>query len=380
MDISTPLTGLVLTGGGARGAYQAGVLSAIGDILKSENLENPFKVITGNSAGSINAAYLAANIDNVHSAANTIRSLWESIHTEHVFRVDSLSLFRITLRWLYELTSGKLSGKKKARALLDTSPLYDLLSSKVPFYQIQHQIDTGQLHSLGITAVNYSTGTSKTFFQGHPSIDPWHRMRRRSERTLIETDHIMASTALPLLFPPIKIKDRYYGDGSLRNYTPLSPAIKLGASKLLVIGVRRPEKDPHDINELERARTKPTLARTLGVIFNTVLLDAIDFDYERISRINHTLSSINDHSHTQLKPIDVFMIRPSQDLGIIAAEECHEMPSTLGHLMHGLGSNTEAADLISYVLFENGYTKRLIKLGYADTLNRKKELLEFMRP
>lgn len=371
-------TGLVLTGGGARGAYQAGVLSALGEIMRDNDIPNPFSIITGNSAGSINAAYMAANIDQFDMAANTIRSMWESIHTEQIFHVDSLSLFRIVSRWGFELISGKLSGKKKARGLLQTDPLYKLIQTHIPFEKIQKQIDAGNLHSLGITAVNYSTGTSKTFFQGHSEIQSWHRTRRRAESTQIQAEHVMASTALPILFPPVKIKDRYYGDGSLRNYTPLSPAIKLGASKLFVIAVRQPEKDPHDLDVIKQAQTKPTLARVLGVVFNTVLLDAIDFDYERISRINHTLSGLSDQAHTQLKPIDVLMVRPSEDLGQIAAEEFRAMPATLSHLIQGLGTNTEAADLISYLLFERAYATRLIRLGYKDAYYRKAEILSFL--
>ena len=231
--------GLVLTGGGARGAYQAGVLTGIAEIMAEEGIHHPFPILSGSSAGSINASYLAAYGDDILSATYELRSLWENIATDQVFKTDAISLAKIAGRWIMELSSGSLFGQHRARALLDTAPLRELLTTRTPFNRIHQNIESGAIKSLAVTAVNYSDGTNVTFYDSCQKSRPWQRTRRRAEPCHITADHIMASAAIPLVFPPIQVGEHYYGDGSLRNYTPLSPAIKLGASKLLVIGVRR---------------------------------------------------------------------------------------------------------------------------------------------
>lgn len=356
--------GLVLTGGGARGAYQAGVLQGIAHIAEEMGIDRPFSIITGNSAGALNAAYIAAYADRLRRASARLRRMWDHLSTDQIFHVDAFSMTRLGARWLWELTTGALDQDKRVRSLLDTAPLRRLIQDRLPVDRIWQNICAETLDALAITAVNYSTGGSRTFFQSGMPHTEWSRSRRDSERTQLTVEHIMASTAIPLLFPPIRIGDHYYGDGSLRNYTPLSPAIKLGAEKLLVIGVRRKDTDLKD-----SVAQMPSLARILSVILNFVLLDAIDLDYETLSKFNDTLMSIPNPLATDVKPIQVCMLRPTQDIGHIAAEEVCHMPKLLRHMLRGLGSDAEASDLISYLLFEPAFTQRLTRLGYEDAVH-----------
>lgn len=365
--------GLVLTGGGARGAYQAGVLQGIAHITEEMGIARPFSIITGNSAGALNAVYMAAYADRLRRASTRLRRMWDGLTTDQIFRVDPFSMTKMGLRWIWELTTGGLEDEKRVRSLLDTAPLRHLITARLPVDRIWQNISNHSLEALAITAVNYSSGTSRTFFQSIHSHDAWKRVRRDSERTTITVEHIMASTAMPLLFPPVKIGEHYYGDGSLRNYTPLSPAIRLGADKLLVIGVRRKDTGPKEIPV-----KLPSLARILSVILNFVLLDAIDLDHDTLTKLNDTLLRIPNPVDTTVKPIGICMIRPTQDIGNIAAAAAPHMPKILRHLVRGLGTDDEASDLISYLLFEPAFTQKLTQLGYNDAMQHyKKDIQAF---
>ena len=364
--------GLVLTGGGARGAYQSGALTAISQIAESMGIRQPFPIITGTSAGAINAAFLAAQAKNIRVGCNRLQKIWTVIRTEMVYRTDLVSLAKISLSWMTQLSLGGAWRAKQAQALLDTSPLWDKIVSRIQYKKIQENIESGALHSLAINLINYTDGHSNSFFQGGPDIQPWERAGRRGIRGQITAEHIMASSAIPILFPAVMIDGSAYGDGSLRNYTPLSPAIKLGATKLLVIGVRK-DADVWLTPDV----SKPSVARIVSVVLNTVLLDAIDHDYERLSRINSTLSKLPTDSPSGLKPVEVFMLRPSKDLGEMALEESANMPKTIRYLLKGLGNGADAADLMSYILFEPPFTTRLTKLGYDDTMAREAEIRNF---
>ncbi|MGE4170584.1 MAG: patatin-like phospholipase family protein [Candidatus Margulisiibacteriota bacterium] len=363
--------GLVLTGGGARGAYQAGALRAINDIIADMDNPHPFQILTGTSAGAINVGFLASHGEQFSASTQTLQYLWESMTTEKVFKIDLKTLIKIASHWVWDLSTGSFNKTKMARALLDTEPLYHLIHREFNPVGIHNNLQQGFLDSVAITAVNYATGSSRTFFQGKGT--PWQRNRRSGESVVLTPKHIMASAALPLLFPPVQLADNdYYGDGSLRNYTPLSPAIHLGAEKLMVIGVRRDDGDAPIVGD-----HFPSVARMLSVVLNSILLDAIDLDFERMSRINTTLSKLPDQTNTSLRPIDVCMLRPSEDLGRMATLDSKKMPATIRYLVRGLGSTHEASDLISYLLFEPEFIDKLIQLGYQDTLKKADEIRTF---
>ncbi len=366
-------TGLVLTGGGARGAYQAGALRAISEIAEQLNMERPFPVLCGTSAGALNAVFLAAHAQSFQEAVMNLIDLWSHVQTQQVFKIDPASLLRIATRWMIELSTGSFLGPKKVRALLDTSPLWHLVEHGVHFPDIQANIDAGFFESLAITAVNYVQGTTQTFYQTNQTIEPWQRARRMALKTTISAPHVMASTAIPILFPPVKLGDNYFGDGSLRNYAPMSPAIKLGARKLLVIGVRR-----HEWSEAPHTFQTPSLARVVSVILNSVFLDAVDLDMERLQRVNRLLEAVPNENQLGLQPIHVSLLRPSEDIGKIAEEEAKHMPFVIRHLIRGLGSPAEAADLVSYLLFEPSYTRRLMELGYQDGMGQAEAIRELL--
>jgi NTE family protein len=363
--------GLVLSGGGARSAYQVGVLKGLIEIASDMNISNPFPILTGTSAGGMNAAYLAAHLDDLPAAVLGLEKLWGGLTSDKVFKVDPVSVLKSSFRLLIELSTADLSGGKKTRALLDTTPLRTLIEKEYKGSAIEQSIKSGKLRGLAVKALSYSTGVSTTFFQGAEDVKPWEHELRKGKRTRITIDHIMASAALPILFPPIKLGSQFYGDGSLRNSTPLSPAIKMGAEKLMVVSVRSNSQweKPKDIN--------PSPARILGVLLNTLLLDAVEMDYERLVSINDILKTLPPTAKTHLKPVEVSMLSPSKDIGEIALEEFHKMPRTIRYMLRGLGSTTESADLISYLVFEPSFMKRVIELGYHDTLSKQAEVRAF---
>ncbi len=369
-------TALVLSGGGARGGYQAGAIKALTELADRHGYKNPFPIITGTSAGAINASFLAAHAGDLKSAGEKIGYLWGTLKTEQVIRTDTLSFSRIGFRLLKELTTGSFVKRKRALSLLDSTPLRGLLSENIAFEQIQKNIEAKRIRALAINATNYANSNRVTFVQGVDEIKPWKKVRRFSEFCQITADHVMASTAIPVFFPPIEVSHGFFGDGCLRNLTPLSPAIKLGADKLIIVGVQKEIKleDPTDGTPI-----MPTLARVVSVITNAILMDNIFMDIERLLRINDTLNLIQspDPNHkTQLRPVHMLHIRPSDDIGRIAFEESENLPSTLKFLIDGLGSRREAAELISYLLFEGPYCQRLIDLGYHDTMKQEEEILK----
>lgn len=367
-----PRIGLVLTGGGARGAYQAGALRAVTEIAADAGIQQPFPIMTGLSAGAMNCAYLGAYADNMLSASGRLVQIWNGLRTDNIFRSSVWSLFRSGATLLGEALSKGYLVKHRARGLLDTGPLRELINT-VPMDRIRGHIANGFLDAMAVTAVNYSDGSSKTFFDAREELEAWVRVRRWSERANLCTDHIMASTAIPFLFPPSQVGACSYGDGGVRNHAPLSPAIRLGAEKLLIVSVRRAESGPGDEEE-----SQPSLGRVLSVILNSILLDAVDLDAERLQRINQTIAHVPKKTELPLRPIDIMMLRPSEDVGRVAYEEAYAMPRGVRYLIGGLGSTHESAGLISYLLFESPYLQRLTTMGYRDTLARRAELLAFL--
>jgi NTE family protein len=368
---------LVLSGGGARGAYQVGVLSAVAELAESLKQKSPFKIYTGISAGAINASFCAAGADDLHLTTKNLIQLWSSLSSDQIFKTDAVSLGKIGLKWMGELSLGALSGAEANRSLLDTEPLSELIRNNCEFSKIDKHIENGFLHSLAITALDYKSSTTITFVQGHEDVNLWQRSRRIAELTEIKTEHVMASSAIPILFPPAQIGERYFGDGCIRNLAPVSPAIHLGAQKILVVGVRKQSTTAY---ELKASLRPPSVARVVNVLLNSVLLDGVEVDIERLERINEFIRRVPDTHHDQLnfKTMDYVFINPSEDIGQIAAELSSRLPRVIRYLLKGLGPLEDASEIMSYLMFENDFTSRLIEIGYEDGMRSKDAILKFL--
>lgn len=371
--------GLVLPGGGARGAYQVGVLKAIAEILPRRS-PNPFAVISGTSAGAINSAVLASQARVFRHAVCDLERVWGNFRCHHVFRCDSWTMLRSSLHWAAAIMLGGL-GSANPRYLLDNSPLRELLGRAVNFGAIRESIDRGYLDAVAITAAGYGSARSVSFFQGSDTHEPWERVRRIGRPAAITLDHLMASIAVPLMFPPVMIEREYYGDGAMRQATPLAPAVHLGAERLLVIGVRDEEPDPLPGPGAEIPY--PSMGRIAGYVLDALFMDGLSQDLERLTRLNLILDTMPGRTMetgaATLRYIDALIMLPSRDIREIAVRHCHEMPRPVQLLMNGLGAfNYGGRQLVSYLLFEQGYTRELIRLGYEDGLARRDQIQAFM--
>ena len=383
MDIGNrpaqPRVGLVLTGGGARAAYQVGVLRALSEMLPTKS-PCPFPIICGTSAGAINATVLAANAGNFRRGVRQLMTVWKNFHAHHVYRTDLLGVVHNSGKWLWAGIFGGTGGKMDAVSLFDNSPLAHLLRTRLDYGAIQRFIDDGHLYAFSITCSGYTSGQSVTFYQGRPEIEPWQRARRIGIRMQIGLDHLLASSALPFVFPPVHINREFFGDGSMRQIAPLSPALHLGAERLLVIGVGqqmplRPERI--------RTESYPSLAQITGHCLDSIFLDSLEVDLERLQRINRTLSilplDLREKNNMLLRQVDFRVIEPSEALGQIAVSYVSELPRTIRSLLYTSGAlKRSGSDAVSYLLFEKGYCRALIKLGYGDTMKRRDELMQFL--
>ena len=373
-----PCIGLILSGGGARAAYQVGVLKAIADLLP-ESSPNPFPIICGTSAGAINGAVLAINADHFRLAVRRLMRVWTNFHTHHVFRSDPLGIAKSGAHWLAAMMLGGL-GRYNPHGLLDRTPLAQLLNRFVDCSRIQDSIDKGHVRAFSVTAAGYSSGESVVFFQGAADLQPWRRARRVGVPAALGLQHLMASSAIPYVFPAVRINREYFGDGSMRQIAPISPALHLGAQKILVIGVRREEEPP-----IERVKSEdyPSLAQIAGYVLDSIFLDSLEADLERLQRINKTISLIPpqhlDDANVTLRKVDVLVISPSEDLQLIAARYMKELPWSVRLLLRGVGAMKKTgSSLVSYLLFERGFCQELIDLGFADTMARADEVRKFM--
>ena len=369
-------TGLVLTGGGARAAYQVGVLKAVCRFLPAAH--NPFHIISGTSAGAINAATLAINASDFHRGVRRLNMVWRNFEVHHVFRADTWGLFKTGMHWMAALTFGGL-GRHNPESLLDRKPLLKLLQEHLDFSQIQRAIDDGYLDALSITASGYNSGQSISFFQGLPELQNWHRVRRHGVPAEIGIPHLMASSAIPFLFKAERINREYYGDGSMRQTAPMSSTLHLGADRLLVIGVNN-ERPPE---ERKAVVSYPSLAKIAGHVLNSIFLDSLDADIERLHRINQTLQRANKGRITKpnigLRHVDALVISPSQDIGVIANQFIHRLPRPLRLLLRGVGAiNNDDSSFVSYLMFDRTFCRELISLGYADAMQKKEELQGFL--
>ncbi len=368
-------TALVLSGGGARGAYQVGVLSAIGESLGTSSKGCPFGTLVGASAGSINAGALAAVADNYRLGTRGLEKTWRNIQPDHVFRTDLRSLGTISIQWMKDLSLGGILGRT-AQSLLDTAPLRKLLVETFPFHRISSMITKGHIEALAISATNIRTTNSVTFVQDKGHLPLWSRFKRVAERGPIGVDHLMASSAVPLFFPPVKIGSCYFADGCLRNVAPLSPAIHLGAENILTVSVRAHEEISEDMADHQ---TKSDIGEIVGVLMNAVFMDAIDMDIERLHRMNKIMALIpkSEMNKHPWKPIKVLSISPSENIADIASEYSHRIPSFVRYLLKGLGTQETTNSISSYILFDSEFCSRLIQLGYKDGMAHKDQIKEF---
>lgn len=373
-----PKLGLILTGGGARAAYQVGVLKAIAEMLP-RRAQNPFPIICGTSAGALNAATLAVNARQFAKGVHYLDNIWRNFQPGDIYRTDVLGVFLNSLRWIAGLLLSGLGVRRLYRlSLLDNTPLAKLLQEIMPCQRIQDSIDAGALHALSITASDYGSGQSVTFYQGQEGIPPWTRAHRVGVPSRIHNEHLLASAAIPFFFPAVRINHEYYGDGSMRQIAPISPALHMGASRVLVIGT-----NSRAVHRVEQTNVYPTLAQIAGHALDSIFLDSLEIDIERIQRINETLHFIPDDMQPQagFRHVDVLMIAPSQPLEKIANRFTRNMPLTIRILLSVIGmSRRNGATLMSYLLSEKGFCRALIDMGYRDAMARKEELMSFVNP
>src|SRR5271165_6882721 len=377
--------GLVMTGGGARGAYQAGVLKRIGEIPRVKSLGNPFPIIGGTSAGAVNGAGLAMGCSDFSLATEVLASLWANLKPTDVFRCDVLSQARNSITWIMDLSFGAIIGGGNARSFLDASPLQHFLSTHLDCSRIQENIRRGHLYAIAISATNYNSGKSYLFIQGAKGHPMWNRSRRVTLATRITTDHICASAAIPLVFQPVKLKTArgtaFFGDGCVRLQQPLSPVIRLGAERVFAIGARGESLEHQE----EAADDKePSLAQVMGVLLNVMFLDHLATDIEHLERLNKLLREghINQYGVEgceRMRPLATLLITPSVNLTELARQHQKDLPYLIQYFVNGLGRDAAAcADLMSYLLFAPKYTRALIDIGYRDADRRIDEIEEFI--
>jgi len=369
---------LVLPGAGARGAYQVGVLKAIATLLP-ERAANPFSIISGTSAGAINASVLASRASRFDFAVAEMERVWSNFEAHHVYRADNWTMLRSSLHWLAAFVFGGL-GVRNPVSLLDNQPLREMLTKNINLQHIERAIERGYIDALAITASGYSSSRSVTFFQGAGSLRPWARVRRIGKPAKISLDHLMASSAVPFVFSPVMIGGEYFGDGAMRQRAPLSSAIHLGADRMLVIGVRdeHPDPEPSEATPAEA----PSLGHLAGYMLDTLFMDGLYADLERLTRINLILEQLDQELSgpvAPLRPLSTLIIVPKEDLREVAARHVHELPMAVRLLLRGLGAmNRGGMQLVSYLLFESGFTRELIEMGYRDAMEVEEDLRAFL--
>lgn len=368
---------LVLTGGGARGAYQVGVLHW----LSRNYPELQVPILTGVSAGAINAAHIAAHPGTFRQAASELRHLWSELTPDHIFKVDASSISWHAMRFGMRLISGGIFPAPKVKGFLDTQPLGSLLEEQYAAIDgeltgIAASIARGKLKAIAITATSYSTGQSITWIQGQ-DISLWERPQRKSEHTRIRVEHVMASAALPIFFPAVPIGQSWFGDGGIRLTAPLSPALHLGAEKILAVSTRyartRAESDALAIHDY------PPPAQVLGVLMNAIFLDLVDQDAMRMDRMNKLLERLPPDQRDGMRPVKLFVLRPSRDLGRLVAEYEPKLPLAFKFMTRGLGTReTRSPDMLSMLMFQKDYLTRLMEIGEADAEANAAEIDRFL--
>jgi len=370
---------LILTGGGARAAYQVGVLKAIAEFLP-RNAHCPFPIICGTSAGALNAATLAVNAGNFRRGVQYLTNTWRNFHAYRIYRTDVVGVFNNSMLWLAGVVLNMIGINKLSKvSLLDNSPLIELLEEMLPCEKIQDSIDAGFLHALSITASGYGSGQSVSFYQGVKQLVPWRRRGRVGIPMQIENRHLLASSALPFIFPATLINREYFGDGSMRQTAPISPALHLGATRVLIIGVSmngdQGNYDRADIGQY------PSLASIAGHTLNSIFLDSMEADLERLKKINDLVAIMPEEMRVraEIRHVDALIILPSQPIDKIAERHATELPWTIRLLLRLIGARQQSGGtLVSYLLSEKKFCSALIDLGYQDALKRRDEIMTFL--
>jgi NTE family protein len=374
---------LVLTGGGARGAYQVGVLKYI-----AEHIEDPeFKILVGSSAGAINISAYASHDGNFKDSVANMERLWSSLKIQDVLKIGFLSLLKTAILWPISILQSGVSGRPLISSLIDTTPLRALIFKFFSPTNIKSSLESGRFETLAIIATEVSSASSVTFVQSKLPFKAWTRSKRRSESTRITHKHILASSAIPLLFKSIRINRRQYLDGSIRSTTPLSPAARLGATEIFSIGVRKNLSSVEQNLELatrsRQPENEPTVSQIGGLILNSIFSDSLDSDAEHLKRINRLLEHVDKKAANDavgMKQIEVCLVRPSEDLGSVAKNFTYRLPPFLRFMMRSLGSEqSKSNDIASYLLFDAEYAKYLINLGYKDASEQRENVLAFFR-
>jgi NTE family protein len=378
MESTGGKAGLVLAGGGARAAYQVGVLQAIKEIVPEPKV-NPFPIICGTSAGAVNAGALAVHADDFAKSVDNLLEVWRNFEPRHVYRSDFPGVAANSTRWLGGFFFGAFVRNRRI-SLLDNRPLQSLLSRRLDFSRVAKNIEAGALEALAITCSGYTSGQSVSFFDGREGMDNWKRSQRIGIRTPIGVEHLMASSAIPFLFPAHKLHREYFGDGSMRQIAPVSPALHLGADRVLVVGTA---KIRSDAPERTRGDIYPSLAQIAGHVMNSIFLDSLAVDIERLERINRTISCVPLETLRKmgltLHHVDVLVLTPSEPLDAIALKHVRSLPWPIRFLLRSVGAMRRGgANLASYLLFEKGYCRELIELGYKDTMQRREEVEAFI--
>ncbi|WP_255463318.1 patatin-like phospholipase family protein [Microbulbifer sp. YPW1] len=374
---------LVLSGGGARAAYQVGVLKALAE-LTPDSEPHPFKIICGTSAGAVNALVLATHTGTFKEAVARLYDLWLGLTVDQIYRSNLSSL----LGNIFTISRSFFNhgvARRKPLALLDNLPLRELVTEVVPFGNIQRNIDEGRLRAVSISAMSYNQGESVSFFQGSEDLKEWRRFRRCGERTELTVEHLMASAAIPTLFPSVKIGDEYFGDGAVRQLAPISPALHLGASRVFVVGVSDNRSPVHWGKRRTVAKHSPSLAQIGGQLFNAAFIDSLEGDLEHLDRVNLLLDSVDEKLLPELAPlraVESAVIEPSQSLDRIAGRKVRYLPPALRWLFRSTGATTSGggASAASYLLFEQPYLGELMELGYQDAMWEREKLRDFLRP
>lgn len=392
MSAKHPTTGLILTGGGARAAYQVGVLQGIAQIRRDAGVTtNPFQVIAGTSAGAINASTLACEADHFDRAVDALVRIWSRLHVDQVYHADAFGVLRTGTRWVTMMSVGWALNRwrlTKPRSLLDNAPLGELLRRAVRLERLPMLLQQGHLDALAVTGSSYSTGYHVSFYQAAKTFEPWLRSQRMAVSTEITHQHLLASSAIPFIFPAQQLEleghEEWFGDGSMRQSAPISPAVHLGAERVLIIGAGRMQEAGAAPDQRLPSTGHPSLAQIAGHAMSNIFLDALAVDIERLHRINKTLGLLTpeQRASTPLRPIELLVISPSRRLDELAGNHQHELPSTIRTLLgtvgvQGSGPTARGTALSSYLLFEPGYTTELILLGLIDTLSRRADVLKF---